>query len=456
MAFPTAQALFFERALLPGGWARDVRARVDRGAFASVAAGARPEPGDLRIACAVPGLPNLHSHAFQRGMAGLGERRGPNPDSFWTWRDVMYRFLDRLTPDDVEAVAAQACVEMLESGFTTLCEFHYLHHDADGRPYADLAEMGARIAAAAQATGIGLTLLPSLYRWGGVAAQPPTPGQRRFLNDLDRFLALREATLRAVAPLEAPCVGIAPHSLRAVDPALLRDLLNAVPDGPVHIHAAEQTKEVEDCLAWSGARPVQWLLDHAGVDARWCLIHCTHMTADETTRLARSGAVAGLCPATEASLGDGIFDGVAFAAQGGVYGVGSDSNVVVDAGQELRLLELSQRLRDRTRNALATREGSTGRQTFEAALAGGARASGRAIGAIAPGLRADVVGLAPEHAALVGKQDDDLLDGWIFAARASPVDAVIVGGRRVVADGRHLDAEAIASRFAATMRRLLA
>ena len=320
-------------------------------------------------------------------MAGLAERRGPQADSFWTWREVMYRFLERLTPDDVEAIAAFAYMEMLEAGFTTVGEFHYLHHDIDGRPYADLGEMAARIAAASAETGIGLTLLPSFYAYGGFGGAPPSPGQRRFLNDPDRFLKLVERCRAIVAGLPAARVGIAPHSLRAVTPETLRAVCQAAPDGPIHIHAAEQTKEVEDCVAALGSRPVQWLLDHAGLDARWCVVHATHTTEQEIRALAASGAVAGLCPLTEASLGDGIFDGASYLAAGGRFGIGTDSNIQIDAAAELRQLEYGQRLARRARNVMAAQEGeSTGRRLFDAALAGGAQALQRPIGALAAAL----------------------------------------------------------------------
>src|SRR5690606_11701310 len=290
------------------------------------------------------GLPNLHSHTFQRGMAGLAETRGPSGDSFWTWRQVMYGFLGALTPEDVEAVAAYAFLEMLEGGFTAVAEFHYLHHGPDGAPYANLAEHCERIAAAAETTGIGLTLLPVFYAQGGFGAQPANEGQRRLLNDPERFAQLLEGARKAVASLPDARVGIAPHSLRAVTPESLAAVLPLAEGGPVHIHIAEQVKEVEDCLAWSGRRPVEWLLDNAPVDGRWCLIHATHLTDAEVGGIARSGAVAGLCPITEANLGDGIFAGVEFAGQGGLYGVGSDSNIEITAPGELRQLEYSQRL----------------------------------------------------------------------------------------------------------------
>ncbi len=334
-------------------------------------------------------------------MAGLAERRGPAHDSFWTWREVMYRFLGKLTPDDAEAIAAFAYMQMLETGFTAVGEFHYLHHDVDGRPYADLGEMAARIAAAASATGIGLTLLPTLYIHGGFGGAAPNEGQKRFLNDRDRYAALLARSREIVTALPDARVGIAPHSLRAVTPDALRAAV-AAHDGPIHIHAAEQTKEVADCIAALKATPVAWLLDNAGVDRRWCLIHATHMTEDETRRLAASGAVAGLCPLTEASLGDGIFNGAEYFAGGGRFGVGTDSNIQIGAAAELRMLEYSQRLRRHTRNVFAHEGESTGTRIYLEACNGGAQALGRDIGAIAAGRRADMVVLDAGHAGVTG------------------------------------------------------
>ncbi len=444
--------LWFEQALLPDGWAEAVAVEVRDGAIASVTPAAPRKGAECFSGAAVPGLCNLHSHAFQRGMAGLTERRGPGADSFWTWRETMYRFLARLTPDDVEAIAAELYAEMLEAGFTAVGEFHYLHHAPDGRPYDDVAEMAARIAAAAAQTGIGLTLLPVLYETGGFGGAPSTEGQRRFVNDVDGFGTLMARSREIVRDLPGAVVGVAPHSLRAVPPASLDRVVAGYPDGPIHIHAAEQVKEVEDCLAWSGRRPVEWLLENAPVDARWCLIHATHMNEREVAGLAASGAVAGLCPITESNLGDGIFSGVAFLGAGGRFGVGSDSDVRISVAGELRTFEYSQRLRDRARNCLALEPGSTGRQIFAGALSGGARALGRSTGALEAGMSADIVRLDPGHPALVAARGDTWLDAWIFAGGNGCVADVWAAGRHVVRDGRHVERGRIAARFAATMR----
>jgi len=445
--------LWFERALLPAGWADRVRISVDGATISAVETGVAPEPGDQRHGAALPGLCNVHSHGFQRGMAGMSERRGRPDDDFWSWREVMYRFLDRLTPDDIEAITAQAYVEMLEGGFTRVGEFHYLHNDVDGARYADPAETAGAIVAAADATGIGLTLLPVFYAHADFGGTPPAPGQRRFISDVDGFARLVEAS-RAKLPADA-VLGIAPHSLRAVTPEELAAIVPLADGGPLHIHAAEQVREVEACVAWSGARPVEWLLDHAAVDARWCLIHSTHVDAHETVRLAASGAVAGLCPVTEANLGDGVFPAVDYLASGGRFGVGTDSNILIDAASELRAIEYSQRLTLRKRALLVDgAEPSVGATLFAKAQAGGAQALGVASG-LAVGNPADIVSLDLQHTALVGASTD-LLDRWIFAARPGAIESVWRGGRKLVDHGRHIAAGAIAERYRRTVAALLA
>jgi formimidoylglutamate deiminase len=443
-----SRELFFEQALLPSGWARNVRLTVADGTIRAVCPSARRDGAELMRGIAVPGLPNLHSHAFQRGMAGLAECRGPGADSFWTWREVMYRFLDRLTPDQVETIAAFAYLEMLEAGFTAVGEFHYLHHDVDGAPYGDIGEMAARISAAAAETGIGLTLLPSFYGYGGFGARTPAPGQRRFFNDPDRFLRLLARTREIAAQVPGARLGIAPHSLRAVTPETLQIVCEALPAGPIHIHAAEQTREVDECVTALGARPVEWLLDHAEVDKRWCVIHATHSTEREISALASSGAVAGLCPLTEASLGDGIFNAVGYVGADGRFGIGTDSNIQIDAGAELRQLEYGQRLTRRARNVLAVQAGqSTGRRLVEAALAGGAQALQRPIGALAAGLRADIVLLDGEHPDFACRHGDQWLDAWIFVAGRAAVSSVLIGGDLVVEAGRHRLRPTIEARY---------
>ncbi len=447
--------LHADHALLPSGWARQVRITVAQGRIAAVDAGHAAAHGDIATDVLVPGLPNLHSHAFQRGMAGLTEVGGGRGDSFWSWRELMYRFLATLRPEAMEAIAAQAFMEMLETGSTRVGEFHYLHHDADGAPYAQRAQMCERLAAAAAQTGIGLTLLPVFYAHADFGGAPPNPAQRRLIHDVEGFARLLEGARAALAPLPDAVLGIAPHSLRAVTGQELAALL-PLNDGPVHIHIAEQVREVESCVAWSGLRPVQWLYEHVAVDARWCMVHATHIDQAERARMVASGAVAGLCPITEANLGDGLFPMQAFAREGGRFGVGSDSNVLIDAAQELRLLEYGQRLTLRGRNVLApdaTR--SSGRFLFEGALNGGAQALGVAAG-LQVGASADLLELDAGHPAMLGRQGDALLDSWVFAARNGALHTVWRHGQCWVREGRHIQRDTITARFAQALHGLLA
>jgi len=447
-------SLWFQSALLFEGWSNNVRITFGENAIQKIETGVAPASGDERHGIAVPGLANVHSHAFQRGMAGLAEIRGPAHDNFWTWREVMYRFLDRLMPEDVEAIAALAYIEMLETGFTRVGEFHYLHHDPSGVPYANIAELAERIVAAAQQTGIALTLLPVFYAHGNFGGRPPVPGQKRFLNDTARFAKLVEASRSTIALLPDANLGIAPHSLRAVTPDELKEILPLANGGPFQIHAAEQIKEVDDCLEWSKQRPVEWLLNNAGVNDNWCLVHATHMTPDETKRLANSGAVAGLCPITESNLGDGIFPTPDYLAARGRFGLGTDSNVLVDPAQELRMMEYAQRLSLRARNVLAPQTGrSTGRALFDGALAGGFRALGVPAHGIEKGAAADLVSLDARDPGFAGRTGDMILDSWIFAGGA--VDCVWRQGIKVVSRGVHHSRDAIARRYKDAITRIL-
>lgn len=445
-------AIFAERVLMPAGWAENVRIEVADGVIAHMQAGADPRSGDERHAILVPGMGNVHSHAFQRAMAGLTEMPGPGSDNFWSWRDLMYRFALAFDPDQLEAVASQLYVEMLEAGFTRVGEFHYLHHDKDGRQYADIAEHSVRIAAAAGETGIGLTLLPVFYAHSQFGGQAPGEGQRRFINDTGSFDRLLQGARKAVQTLNHARVGIAPHSLRAATIEEIRALTALDFDGPIHIHIAEQVKEVEDCIAFSGLRPVDYLLRNSDADGRWCFIHATHMTDTETTAMAERGVVAGLCPITEANLGDGFFEAPLFLDHGGAISIGSDSNVQIGVAAELRQLEYSQRPLRRARNVIAHDGRSTGRTLFDRALAGGGRALMHETG-IAAGMPADFVSLRPVHD--VGFAGDRILDSWIFG-EGMRVDCVWVGGEQLVADGRHCRRDRIEGRFVRVMRELLA
>ncbi|MGC8098551.1 formimidoylglutamate deiminase [Metapseudomonas otitidis] len=449
-------AFHAERALLPSGWARNVRFEVGAsGLLEQVLPDAGSEGAERLHGPVLPGMPNLHSHAFQRAMAGLAEVAGNPNDSFWTWRELMYRLVGRLSPEQMEVIARQLYVEMLKAGYTAVAEFHYVHHDPAGRPYADPAELALCISRAARDSGIGLTLLPVLYSHAGFGGLPPNEGQRRFIHSTDSYLALQQR-LREALPADQG-LGLCFHSLRAVTPDQLATVL-AAEDGarPIHIHIAEQQKEVDDCLAWSGRRPLQWLYEHAPVDPRWCLVHATHAEADEVQAMARSGAVAGLCLTTEANLGDGIFPAVDFLARGGRLGIGSDSHVSVSVVEELRWLEYGQRLRDQRRNRLYRPEQpQVGRTLFDAALAGGAQALGQPVGALAVGSRADWIVLDGTDPYLATAEGDALLNRWLFAGGDRQVRDVMVGGRWVVRNGHHPADEATAWAFAEVLRTVL-
>jgi formimidoylglutamate deiminase len=450
----------FERAFTPQGFIAPLWVEVDDSGW--ISAVHRVKPAGLRASAvsgaALPGVPNLHSHAFQRALSGRTERKGFG-ESFWSWRDTMYRLVADITPDDLEAIAGQAFVEMLEAGYTSVGEFHYLHHESGGGRYVDRCEMAARIIRAARSAGIGLTLLPVLYSGSGFGRSPASPEQRRFVLESDEFADLVTELQTRHADDPELRFGIAPHSLRAVRPEGLRASIDALskvdPGAPIHIHAAEQQREVEECLALFGMRPLAWLLDQVGLDGRWCVVHATHADDREVRELARSQAVVGLCPTTEANLGDGLFPLRRFLDENGCFGIGSDSNVCSSPSEELRWLEYGQRLRELRRNVAADcAEPSTGTRLFQTALGGGTRALARPIGAIAPGLRADIVVLDTEHPALVAREPALILDGWIFSGGSSPIRDVMVGGRWMVRDGRHEAREAIGSAYSGALRRL--
>jgi formimidoylglutamate deiminase len=455
-----APKLWLESALLPGGWARRVRLTGDHGVIVAIETEVDPAGDDERHAVAVPGMPNLHSHAFQRAIAGLTERRGAAADSFWTWRELMYRFVERMDPDQLEAVTALAFTEMLEAGFTRVGEFHYLHQDKAGVPFADPGELAGRVAAAAADSGIALTLLPAFYAHGGFGGREPSARQRRFVTDLERFARIVESGRKAVRALTAGNMGVAPHSLRAVTLEELSDVVPLAAGGPIHIHIAEQVREVEDCVAWCGRRPIERLFEAVTIDDKWCLVHATQATPAELERIAATGAVVGLCPITEASLGDGVFPALEFQALAGRIGIGSDSNVLLDAGGELQALEYSQRLTRRARNVLAGEGRSTGRTLFDAALAGGTQALGGAGAGNRTGFVTnapfDVVSLDASHTALIERREDEILDSWIFAAGRNAIDCVWRAGEKVVSGGRHRQRDAIVARYRRAMKTLLA
>jgi formimidoylglutamate deiminase len=449
-----------DSALTPGGWISPARICLDeKGMITEVSRlerSARPVAGPV-----VPGMPNLHSHAFQRQMAGLTETAGANniglADTFWTWRAAMYRLADRITPAQLRSVSAWLYAEMLEAGFTSCAEFHYLHHQPGGQAYADLAEMSRALLQAADTCGMALTLLPVLYCRSGFAAQGVADQQRRFFNSPDRFLQLLEACKRLVENHPLHRLGIAPHSLRAVSAEQLREVLRApeLECLPVHIHIAEQLAEVEECRSLLGARPVEWLLHNFEVDSRWCLVHATHLEAGELGKAAASGAIAGLCPSTEADLGDGFFAAESWLAAGGRFGIGSDSNLRVSVAEELRLLEFGCRLRQRRRNVLADEGKSCGRSLYERAVAGGAQALAQETGKIATGYRADLVELDANHPLLEGRSNDAMVDTWLFAGGSSMVRSVWVAGKQQVVEGRHVRKADFEAPFRRAMSELL-
>ncbi|MFK8014219.1 MAG: formimidoylglutamate deiminase [Gammaproteobacteria bacterium] len=455
MIHPVPAAHFFERALVDGEVCHNVRLLVNPSGFIdSVNANQTAHADDRRHAAGLAGMPNTHSHAHQYALAGRTERASEQDDNFWSWRTAMYRFVARMEPEQLQAVAAQLYVDLLKGGYTSVGEFHYVHHDRDGAPFSDIALMSEQLLAAAQAAGIGITVLPVLYRYGDFAKSAPSREQRRFINDPESYLRIVSALGTAVRDEPLQSVGLAPHSLRAVSPELLAEVLAGSPlgdDAPVHIHVAEQTREVADARRVLKKAPVEFLLDNFDVDRRWCLIHATHMSADETERLAQSGAVAGICPTTEANLGDGLFPTHRYCTHGGQLAVGSDSNVATDAVGELRLLEYVQRLKRRERNVLAGRPGaSTGEQLLTRAQVGGAQALGQAVGSLSAGRRADFVTLNTDDPMLIAREQD-VFDAYVFAAGARAVRDVYVAGQQVIDQGHHAKEDEILRAFRAAL-----
>ncbi len=454
------QSIWAASALLADGWAKSVQIDIDHdGNIASICADTDAIVGE-RVNTLIPAIPNVHSHAHQRAMSGLGERAGQSgdaaTDSFWTWRKTMYHYLERIEPEDLFHISAQLYLEMLKSGYSCVGEFQYLHHARNGAAYANRAEMSLQCLQAAKQVGLGFTALPVLYRYGGFGSMDPLDGQKRFINEADGFIEIVEALQSATQSDANASVGIAPHSLRATSQPLLQQVIDGCNNlAAIHIHFAEQSKEVDDCIAWSGKRPVEWLFDQFEIDPQWCLIHATHMTSDETRQLAQSGAIAGLCPTTEANLGDGFFNAIEYQAQNGRWAIGSDSHISIDPVEELRWLEYGMRLGTRQRNLLTTPDSpNSGRHLLDQALRGGAQACGRKIGKIEPGYRADLIVLDDQHPRLYRRQQNDLIDSWIFSGNENLVRDVYIGGKRVIAGGHHADEESIMHNYRATLDRL--
>lgn len=453
-----AKIISAKRALTPAGWQDDVSIHISSdGIISDITSG--KEGGAKQVGILLPALSNVHSHSFQRAMAGLAERRGPNAfDDFWSWRQVMYCFLELLTPEDIENIAALVQMEMLEAGYSAQAEFHYVHHAPGGVHYDSIAETSARHIEAAKLTGIGYTHLPVLYMQGGLDGRALKGGQKRFGCDIDTFSTIFDACKNHIkdAPNDFK-LGVAPHSLRAVSREGLEAAIALPRGGPIHIHAAEQIKEIEEVESALNARPVEWLLGEIPVNDNWCFIHATHMTETETTGLAKSGAVAGLCPLTEANLGDGIFNGDTFLGAGGHIGIGSDSNIRIAIAEELRTLETTQRLRDLRRNILTTEDvPSTGRYIYENAAEGGAQALARNSGEIRVGALADLTALDDSHIALTGLEGDAILDTWLFANGDDVVCDVWAAGRHIVSGGQHIKRGDIIENYRRTITRLRA
>ncbi|MET0264224.1 MAG: formimidoylglutamate deiminase [Duganella sp.] len=455
MSQSSTRQLFARHALLPEGWRNDVLLEWDAGgSLVAVSAGSTAPLACTVVQYALPGMVNLHSHSFQRALGGRTEYAGTGRDSFWTWRELMYRFARHITPEQVEAIAAQLFADCLRHGYTSLCEFHYVQRAPDGALYARPAEMAERVIGAARLTGMGLTMLPVLYSYSGFGESALKPEQQRFATSEQDVLRIIEA-LEPLRDAQIE-VGVAPHSLRAATVGQINEVMAALPAArPLHIHIAEQRAEVQQSLDWSGRRPVQWLFDHVAVDQRWCLVHATHLTPDEVQCIAASGAVAGLCPTTEANLGDGLFPFEDFLAAGGRFGIGSDSHASYSAVEELRWLEYGQRLQHQRRNiAVSASERLVGDFLWQGALRGGAQAAGRPVGALAPGRRADLIVLDDDHPNLAALALDEVVGSLVFSGNDNLVRDVMVGGRWVVRNGQHVAQQAIAARFKQTMATL--
>jgi formimidoylglutamate deiminase len=450
---------FTHLALLPEGWARDVRIGVDgKGFITSVVGGGRPQGATVLDGPVLPGMPNLHSHAFQYALAGRLERGAGGDASFWTWRDGMYAFVDALDPDAIEAISAQAFVAMLEAGYTAVGEFHYVHHASGGKRYPKHTEMADRVMRAARIAGIGITLLPVFYESSDFGGKTPEPTQLRFVTSIDEFVALWEEIAAKYGSDSNVALGAAPHSLRAVTLASLNRLQEQIgarhKSAPLHIHVSEQRKEVDDCLARLKKTPVATLLSVADKGLRWTLVHATHATPEDVDAIAAAKAVVALCPTAEANLGDGLFPAPRFLNRGGWFGIGSDSHVTLDVAEELRLLEYGQRLVERHRTVFASADiPSCGEFLYRSAASAGAFSLGRQIGSLARGYRADLVVLDPAAPCLQLRDRTQLLDGFVFTGSRVAIRDVFVGGERVVENHRHVCRDEIAERYREALTR---
>jgi formimidoylglutamate deiminase len=452
--------LFVEKVLLTDGWASEKTLLIENGVITEIISGF-VEGAERADGIVIPGMVNCHSHAFQRAFAGFSEQGSEGQDSFWTWRNIMYKFLGQLTAEHAQVIATQLYIEMLKMGYTRVAEFHYLHHDIDGENYPQLSEMAEAIFKAAGETGIGLTILPVLYRHAGFGELPANDGQKRFINSTAQFNKLVSDCFALSADYQNTNVGIAPHSLRAVDKKSLHSVVKHVRDldakAPIHIHIAEQQKEVNDCLEYYGERPVQWLLNNAELDEQWCLIHATHINEQERKGLIASKAIAGICPTTEANLGDGIFPTTEFLSEGGTFAIGSDSHISVNPVEELRWLEYAQRLIKQQRAILVSpKEASVGRNLWQKAALGGAQSTNSNTGELAIGKQADLLVLKNKEMKLFAHSEEHLLDSLIFASQQNMVSEVMVNGQWVVRDGQHALEQSVAQNFTDILQALSA
>jgi formimidoylglutamate deiminase len=452
--------LFAKKILLADGWAKDKTLTITDGVITDIqsgfVAGAECAQGAI-----IPGMVNCHSHAFQRAFAGFSEQGSEGQDSFWTWRKIMYKFLGQLTSKNAQVIASQLYIEMLKQGYTRVAEFHYLHHDIDGACYPKLANMAEAIFNAAECSGIGLTMLPVLYCHSGFGEQAPNDGQKRFINSIEQFNGLVDECFQLSKQHANTNVGIAPHSLRAVDKQSLLATVTHVRSldakAPIHIHIAEQQKEVDDCLAHYGERPVQWLLNNAPLDQQWCLIHATHIDEHERQGIIQTKAIAGICPTTEANLGDGVFPTTEFLADQGTFAIGSDSHISVNPIEELRWLEYAQRLTRQQRAILATTEQpSVGQYLWQQAALGGAQSTNSNTGELAIGKQADLLVLDQSKTQLFANDDKHLLDSVIFASQTNPVADVMVNGSWVIKAGVHQHQQKVSDDFASLLMSLSA
>lgn len=449
-------AFWADMAWVGGQWQHQVRFEVDDSGFwKSIEANVNPEEGDERLGAVLPGLVDAHSHAFQRAMAGFSEQGSAGGDNFWRWRDAMYQVALRITPEQLSVIAAWLYAELLSQGYTQVCEFHYVHRDPDGELYANPAQMALATVDAAKHAGIGITVLPTLYQHRGFGQTGLGHDQRRFASSPELICLIRDSVKQFAANEKMDHLvnaGVAIHSLRAVHEPGLQELLADCGEHPIHIHVSEQQREVQDCVARTGMRPIEWLTDRFTLDTRWNLVHATHALPTELQAVAHQNASVVICPVTEANLGDGIFDLETALDAGLSCSIGTDSHTNRDWAGELRSLEYSLRLTRQARN-IASRESSgfrpTGQVLFDMALTGGVKAAGLPLAGLAVGQRADFMEIDRSAIAVAGVPDENLMEALVFSSPATKPKQVFVAGKLQAPD-----LEAITAKAAQVMREL--